>query len=234
MRATTTSGTSRTSRRFFLLGACGLLAITVIQVPHVADLWDQWKSQRLASLDAAGGFSAAERTARLEQHIQLTRDELNQLEQSMVGVEMMPAIQSELMDVARASGCQLRKAVVQAGSTETWEPEKPTEVEEEPEVDPQAPVALSQIGEESPYRLTTEQLSLSLTGTLAQTFDFLDRVRSETWLMRVAQINFSRDAEGGGQLNVEANLAFYKLVRQAEGSTEAVPRRDGSRPGQIQ
>jgi hypothetical protein len=81
--------------------------------------------------------------------------------------------------------------------------------------------------------LTTEQLSLSLTGTLAQTFDFLDRVREQKWLMRVAQINFSRDADGRGQLNVEASLAFYKLVQQASTSNESVPWREGPRTGQI-
>jgi len=234
MRATTTSGTGRTSRRFFLLGACGLLAITVIQVPYVADLWEQRKSQRLAAHESAGGFSASERAARLEQYTQSTRDELARFEQSMVGVEMMPTIQSELMDLARASGCQLRKAVVQASATEIWEPEKPPASDEEPEYDPQAPAPLSQFEEESPYRLATEQLSLSLTGTLAQTLDFLDRVREQSWLMRVAQINFSRDTEGRGQLNVEASLAFYKLVQQASTSNESVQWREGSRAGKVQ
>lgn len=221
MRATTTMGTRGISRRFFVLGACGLLTITVIQVPAVADLWEQLSSQYAAQSEMQGGMSPAERVARLEECAAKVRGELSTYEQSMVGVEQMPSIQSELMDLARASGCQLRKAVVQAGSTETWEAEQPLQEEEDVEAESPDSVPASLLGEESPYQLTTEQLSLSLTGTLKQTFDFLDRVQAQPWLMRVAQINFSRDADGGSQLNVEANLAFYKLVCRGPATDQA-------------
>ncbi len=233
MRATIINGTNRTNRRFSVLGACGLLAITVIQVPTVADLWEQWRSQHAARNALATGLSDTDRSARLEELVSTAQGELSDFEHAMVGVELMPTIQSELMDLARASGCQLRKAVVQAGSSEIWETEKNTQSGEELEVNLEDPAAIRLGDDESPYRLRTEQLSLSLTGTLSQTLDFLDRVRRRSWLMRVAQINLTRDAEGGDQLNVEANLAFYKLIQNENVAIESMPRSEGSRASRI-
>ncbi len=233
MKPTTTNGISRTNRRFFLLCACGILAITVIQVPSVADLWRQVRSQHKARGDMYKGLAAPDRLAGLDEQLASVKAELSDLERSMVGMDLMPKIQSELMELARDSGCQLRKAVIQSGSTVTWEPEKTEPSQAELEAEMADPAAMRVAEKESPYRLSTEQLSLSLTGTLKQTFDFLDRIRERNWLMRVAQISFSRDADGRGQLVVEANLAFHKLVRQEMADAEPVLRREGSRAGMI-
>ncbi len=217
---------ARTNRRFSLLGACGLLAITVIQVPGLADLWEQARVQNVRRQEIEAG-SLTGRSAQLEQKLLDVMAELNSAEQAMVGSEMMPTIQSELMEMAKNSNCQLRKAVIQAGSSESWEPEKLAQNDDE--------LDEGEVAEpENSYSLSTEQLSLSLTGTLAQIFDFLERVRHKTWLMRVAQINFSRDPESQGQLSVEANLAFYKLVREAKNNTETVQWREGSRASKVQ
>ncbi len=226
MKTIVTSSKARTNRRYSLLGACGFLAITVIQVPNVADLCKQLRSQHVHRAKMLDDDSGPDRIAQMQKQLERVKTELETIGQSMIGIDRMPAIQSELMELARSSGCQLRKAVIQAGSSEIWEAEKLAPSEEE-EAEQRF------IASESPFSLTTEQLSLSLTGTLAQTFDFLDRVRQRTWLMRVAQINFSRDPDGGGQLIVEANLAFYKLVHQEKSTSESVKWREGSRAKQI-
>jgi hypothetical protein len=226
MKSSITGGISRTNRRFFLLGACGILAITVIQVPSVADLWEQVRSQHRARGEMV---STPDRLTELNEQLESVQAQLRDFELAMVGMDLMPTIQSELMELARGSGCQLRKAVIQAGATETWEPEKPESSQEELEAELADPAAMSITEQESPYRLSTEQLSLSLTGSLKQTFDFLDRIQERKWLMRVAQISFSRDADGADQLVVEASLAFHKLVRHSGPEVEAEPWREGSR-----
>lgn len=214
------------NRRFSLLGACGLLAITVIQLPNLADLWEQARSQRTRYHEIQAGDSAG-RSAQLQQKLDDVLAELGTAEAAMVSVEMMPAIQSELMEMAKNSNCQLRKAVIQAGSSETWVPEKPGQTEDELNEDDLADASHT-------YLVTTQQLSLSLTGNLEQMFDFLNRVYRKTWLMRVAQINFSRDPEGQGLLSVEANLAFYKLVRQENSDAGSLQWREGSRASKVQ
>lgn len=231
MTSTIIGGISRTNRRFFLLGACGILALTVIQVANVADLWEQARSQQRVQGELVEGLSTPNGLSEVDEQIDSVRAELTDFELSMVGMDLMPTIQSELMEMARASGCQLRKAVIQSGSTETWEPL--TEVPSPEEIDAELadPAAMSMTEQESPYRLSTEILSLSLSGTLKQTFDFLDRIREKKWLMRVATISFSRDVDGTDQLGVEASLAFHKLVCHKGMDAEGEAPREGSRSG---
>lgn len=219
MKSTVTNSRARTNRKFSLLGACGLLAITVTQLPNLADLWKQLRSEQAHRTEMVAGISAPQRSAKLEEQLGEVQSRLAAFDAAMVDISMMPTIQSELMELARLSGCQLRKAVILAGASESWEPEVTEDV----------PSEESGYARQSPYTLTTEQLSLSLTGTLDQSFDFLQRLRRRPWLMRVAQINFSRDPEGGGQLFFEASLAFYKLIKKESEETELVQWRDGAR-----
>ncbi|MCA9157061.1 MAG: hypothetical protein KDA72_01965 [Planctomycetales bacterium] len=238
MRSIVTTSKSRATRRFFLLGACGLLAITVIQVPRLADLWGQMASQQEQTAQMLADLAEAEQTQELAKQLVQVQNELQAIEATMVGVEQMPTIQSDLMELARDAGCQLRKAAVQPGSSLTWELENEGGADEdlEPPLPGQLPAAsnMPEMKPESPYRLTTEQISLTLTGSLTQTLDFLDRVHQQPWLMRVAQIHLSRDGENNGQLVVEANLAFHKLVRQAKFETGSMSSREVTRQGKIQ
>jgi hypothetical protein len=68
---------------------------------------------------------------------------------------------------------------------------------------------------------------------MMQTLDFLDRVESRPWLMRVAQVSISRDPDGGGRMFVEANLAYYRLKKTESGQSELVQWREGSRGTQV-
>ena len=227
MRSAVVTSKSRATRRFSLLAASGLLVITVIQVPRLADLWGHMASQQEQTAQMLAGLAETEQSQELAKQLAEVQNELQAIELTMVGIEQMPTIQSDLMELARNSGCQLRKAAVQSGSSLTWELEKEDRVVEETE--PPLPgksaamPALPEMTNESPYRLTTEQISLTLTGTLIQTLDFLDRVHQQPWLLRVAQINLSREGDNDGQLVVEANLAFHKLVRQEKSMVESMP-----------
>lgn len=227
MRTIITTGKSRATRKLFLLGACGLLAITVIQVPRLADLWGQVAFQQEQTAQMLAGLGETEKTQELAKQLAEVESELHAIEVMMVGIEKMPTIQSVLMELARDSGCQLRKAAIQSGTSLRWELENADIAagESEPLLPGPIPAtaALPEMNPESHYQLTTAQISLTLNGTLAQTLDFFDRVHQQPWLMRVAQINLSREGEDNGQLVVEANLAFHKLVRQEKSEVESMP-----------
>ena len=69
MRSTVITGRSRTTRRYSLLGACGLLAIIVIQVPGLADLWRQMKSQQAEKARMLAGLAETEKTQELAKQL---------------------------------------------------------------------------------------------------------------------------------------------------------------------
>lgn len=222
-----TNGRNRAGRKYSLLAASGILVITVIRVPVLVDLWGQMDSQRadrqqmLVSMDdGSPGRMAIEQLTEVQQ-------ELAEIKGTMVAAEQMPAIQSQLIELARSSGCQLRKAVVQSGTSETWEMERGEEPELEPDVvDATAPASaqsppnslpsslMNRLGEDQPYALVTEQIGLTFNGTLKQSFDFLDQARQAPWLMSIAQIKLTRQADNDGQMVVEASLAFHRLERK--------------------
>jgi len=89
-------------------------------------------------------------------------------------------------------------------------------------VDPSIPVPgqtlptsmLNRFAGDNPYSLTTQQIGLTFNGTLKQSFDFLDQARQAPWLMTIAQIKLTRQADSDGQLVVEASLAFHRLERK--------------------
>jgi Tfp pilus assembly protein PilO len=195
----------------------------VILLPGLVDVWDVLKSRSTYRAEMIAGIAEPHRSAQLDAQLEEVKASLTEYERSMVSAESMSAVQSELMELAQQSGCQLRKVVTQTGNTQSWEPEVSANPQDEAGIQP----------EESPYLLDSEQLNISLTGTMMQTLDFLDRVESRPWLMRVAQVSISRDPDGGGRMFVEANLAYYRLKKTESGQSELVQWREGSRGTQV-
>lgn len=223
MRSARVSRRTRTNRTYSLLGTCGLLAITVIHVPEAADLLHQLRARRAVHSGLLTGASAPQRSAELDEQLAQLNQELQHYERAMIGVEEIPALQSELMELARESQCKLRKSVSQSGASHSWTQQREGDSNEEEEYD----------SEESPYKLVTAQLNLSWEGTLEQTFDFLSRVRAQDRLMKFSQISFARSPDGSGRLSVEVNLSFYKLTRTQLSEEEFIQWREGSRPGEL-
>ena len=226
MRRTGASMRSRTSRRFSLLGTCGFLGVTIVLLPSAADLIRELRSLQSNRVKLMSGDHAPQRSEELDAQLNTLRNDLAGYEEAMIGVDEMPFVQSELMELARESECQLRKSVGQSGATEDWL----TESDEEAD-----PGDVEYSIEGSPYQLSTERLSLSLQGTLEQTFDFLSKMQSHNWLMRVSSLTVSRSREEEHVLATEVNLSFYELNENDDhDQTELIQWSEGPPPGDVQ
>ena len=214
---------NKTNRILSFAGTIGLLGFTIIQLPTLADQLDELRRQSVHQSELANGSARSDRCTKLIEQRQLVQSKIDQLDAAMITSEEMAAVQTELMELARRSGCRLRKATMQAGSRETWELEKDPTEEEDDEYD----------SEESPYTLGTELISLSLTGTLEQVSSFLTELHEKPWLMTIAQINLAHSPDEEETLIVEASLTFYRLTKKTT-QEEFVQWRDGSRAGKIQ
>ena len=217
------TGRDKTNRILSLAGTIGLLAFTVIQLPTLADQLDELRRQAAHQNELESGLVRSDRCAKLIEQQREVQEEIEKFELAMVTSDEMAAVQTELMELARRSGCRLRKATMQAGSHETWELERDPTEEEDDEYD----------SEESPYTLGTELISLSLTGTLEQVSSFLTELHEKPWLMTIPQINFAQSPDEEETLVVEATLTYYRLTKNKP-HDEFVQWRDGSRAGQIQ
>lgn len=218
MSLTRVSRKARTSRTFSLLVTCSLLAITIIQLPKAADLMHELQSQKEQQAGLLSGELAPRRSVELDERLEGMRSEVARYEKLMLGIEQMPEIQSELLELAMNSNCKLRKSVGQSGNSKPWIAENHADNE-------------NAFGDnESPYQLSVEQLSLNLEGTLDETFEFLRKLRERQWLMKCTSVTFGRSPENGGQLSVEVSLSFYKLTKSKTfEETELIEWREGSR-----
>lgn len=220
MSAMRVNGRARKSRTFSLLGTCGFLCITVIQVPKVVDLFQQLRSRQTHHAEFMSGATVLEPSAESVKTLNGIREQLERFEGSMIDAQQMPSVKSQLLEIAKDAKCQLRKSVSQTGSTEDW-----TGLAEEQED--------SKTGfyrEESPYQLEREHLNVSLEGSIEQTLTFLEQLRENKWLMQVSRIRFSRTEDGERRLATEVNLTFFKLIKRKIDQEQFVQWKNGPGP----
>jgi hypothetical protein len=234
MRATSRNSKNKTTRTIALFVTICLLAFAVIQLPMLADQWEELKSQIAHQRELENGYGIPGSSPALMDQLREVEAELGKLNASMIDSSMLPNIQSELIELLRESGCKIRKVAIQTGSAESWESYKP-QVEtplEEISNDPKfVPDPANLIEEATTYTLNTERISLSLTGTLDQVLSFFKKLRQKEWILRVAQMSFSHTPDDNGSLAVETTVAFLRLVR-SEPEGELVKWREGSRANQ--
>lgn len=223
MKTVRVSSRVRTNRTYSLLGTCALLVLTVIQLPRASDLFQQIRFQQSQYAGLLSGELAPARSVELEGELNRLRSECQAHESAMISGVQLPKVQSELMDMAREHGCQLRKSVSQPGETETWNSLRRERMTQDELFD----------AGESPYQLAVEQLSLTLEGSVEQTFDLLQAVKKQGWLSKVSQVSFARSPERADRLMIEATIAFYKLTKSSPEQSELIQWREGARPANL-
>jgi len=211
---------SRNTRIISLASTCGLIALSVIQVPRLADQTEDIRTKIAQHHELKTGLRVSDSAAEITAQLNDVNNQLEILQASMIDSSQLPNVQSELLDMARSSGCQIRKVAIQPGLRENWAPQSASSPEEQSE------------DNKDLYSLNTEQISLSLNGTFEQTALFIAKIRQKPWMMRVAHISFSHLPEETGRLTVEATLAFVRLAK-SEDEGEFVNWREGSRAARI-
>ena len=209
--------TTGTARMLKNIGTCGLFVVLVIQLPRIVDLWEDlgFQMQRRDELVAGENLEVADSAIGVE--LNRAKEELSEIDHAMVDEKQMPSVQGQLIELARATGCRLRKAVIQIGNSDTWEPEREEFLDEEEEYD-----------WESPFTLNSQEVNLSLSGTFGQIQSFFESVSKQSWMMQVKQASYSRSTDNEDELAVEATLSYYMLRHQAKDEEQFVNWSEGS------
>jgi len=214
---------SSRARILSLAGTCGLICLGIIQVPKLADQTEKLRSRIVEHQELKTGLRQADSAAEVAEQQHEVQTQLQAIQVSQFDSSQLPNIQSELLDMAKACGVQIRKVAIQPGTQERWCPKR-TESQFEPEP----------AGEnEDVYALHTEQINLSMHGNYEQTSLLIAKIRQKSWMMRIAHVGFSHVPEEPGHLAVEATLAFMKLSKP-ETEVEFVNWREGSRAQRVQ
>lgn len=218
---------SRT-RILSLAGTCGLICIGVIQVPMLADQTEKLRTRIVEKQELKSGLRQADTAAEIAEQLQVVQSQLELVQSSQFDGSQLPNIQSELLDMAKACGVQIRKVAIQPGTQESWRPKR----QEPQQVSPEHAEREGEAEGEA-YALHTEQISLNMQGNFEQTSLLIAKIRQKPWMMRLTQVGFSHAPEEAGHLAVEATLAFMRLSKP-EKEVEFVDWREGSRSERVQ
>lgn len=127
--------------------------------------------------------------------------ELESLERRMVPERAAQELQGELTELGRQTGCTLRRAAVQPSSSRDWcEKDDPLEVNR--------PKTQS---EETPFRLETRVLSLSVTGPMNGLYKFLSRLNQVDRVVHSRAITLRRSSEDGSMAALDVELLLFDL-----------------------
>ncbi len=214
---------SSKTRILCLAGTCGLICLGIMQVPKLADQTEELRSRIVEHQELKSGLRQADSAAAIAEQLHAVNQQLQAIHSSQFDSSQLPNVQSELLDMAKACGVQIRKVAIQPGTQERWSPKR-QETQPAPE--------LAEENEEA-YALHTEQISLSMQGNFEQTNLLIAKIRQKPWTMRMSHISFSHAPEEAGHLTVEATLAFLKLSKP-EKEVEFVNWREGSRAERVQ
>ncbi len=133
--------------------------------------------------------------------------QLKAFEARTVDDESLPALRSTLVDLAKETGCSIRKLSVGEVSSREWQPgENPTA----PVSDKKPPAAVG----ESSFQLEWRPVSLSLSGTSTSLRSMVEKVASSGMLMHTKSLEMYPSSPTRQALTLEMEVWYYTLARK--------------------
>ncbi len=206
----------RTSRTYSLIGTGVILTISLFIVMTVVDVKRKLHAKVEHSQSILAGGIEPTRNAMLDVELDRVGQKMEQIEASMVGAEQLDEIQSELMDIALATRCKLQRSVTEDATTESWV----LGGDDNNDTGADAP----NMGD-SPFELTTHQLSLNLTGNAISALEFIKRIRGRKWMMTFGEVTFSKNQnqDQDDQISLEMGLVFKHLRKKPTQKEQPLP-----------
>jgi hypothetical protein len=161
------------------------------------------KATLLAELDSAKHIAAE-----LEQFESRVADKLAQLkvlEARTVNEDSLPALRGQLVDLAKDTGCNIRRLSVGAASSRAWVPGQ----------DPVVPTVDAKSAETgSAFMLEWRPVSISLSGTSVSLRTMLERVANSGMLMHTKSFEMYPSSPARQSLTLDMELWYFTLARR--------------------
>ncbi len=189
-------------RRWLIVtGATFLVALATV-LPQV----DQYLSLRAEIEEQREQLAEAEQTATQLPHFRQTAKrtgaELGQLEDKTLPAQRVAAFRSQLVDLVRESGCQVRRIGVGNVRTRNWR-------------ENDHPLADSKAngGKKTPFELETRPVSLSVTGGMNELRDLFARIEKHGMMMHAHSIDLRPTGRNSRVVQMEIELWCFALTR---------------------
>jgi hypothetical protein len=159
----------------------------------------------LAELDSAQNVAAEIKD--FETRVNAKVAELKGLEARTVDDESMPALRGKLVDLAKETGCSIRRLNVGGASSRTWKPgDNPfTQASDKKPADATAGPN---------FQLEWRPVSISLTGTSASLKSLIERVATSGMMMHTKSLEMYPSSPTRQTLTLDMEVWYFTLAHK--------------------
>lgn len=175
----------------------------VVLVPLVDDYFAKRESRRTL-VEELGRARETERTLpAFEQRVMRLEGDVAQLEARTVGDGSVSQFRSDLLELVRKAGCQMRRLEVGDSSHRPW-------LAEDDPLQPTAPVPTAQ---KTPFELERRSLNLSVDGEMTNIHAFLEQLEQEKTIAYPRRVQLRAAGGRGALATLELELWLFALRR---------------------
>lgn len=194
------------SRYRKLIVTAGTFVVGLVLVMPLVDVLRNGRNEQeslLAELDSARNI--ASELAAFETRVADKKEQLKVYEARTVDEESLPSLRGKLVDLAKETGCNIRKLSVGGVSTRAWHPGE----------SPIGPVE-RKTGENgsSAVQLEWRPVNLSLSGSSASLRTMVERVAAAGMLMHTKTLEMYPSTPTRQTLTLDMEIWYYTLSRK--------------------
>lgn len=195
------------SKHRTLIVIAGTFIVGLVLVMPLVDVLRSGRDEQgslLAELDSARNV-AAELQA-FESKVTEKTAQLKGFEARTVDEESLPALRGKLVDLAKETGCSIRKLTVGGVSSRAWRPgENPIVPGDKKPTDPAAGPAA---------QLEWRPVNISLTGTSASLRNMVERVAAAGMLMHTKSLEMYPSSPTRQALTLDMEVWYFTVARK--------------------
>ena len=191
-----------------LIVTAGMFIVGLVLVIPLVDVLSAGRDEQeslLVELDSARNVATDLKT--FEARVSEKAAQLKAFEARTVNEESLPALRGKLVDLAKETGCNIRKLSVGGVSSRAWQPgENPfaATIEKKP----------TDTTGVSRFQLEWRPVSISLSGTTASLQNMVEKVAAAGMLMHTKSLEMYPSSPTRQSLTLEMEVWYYTLARK--------------------
>ncbi len=171
-------------------------------LPLVDDYFAGRKEKADLTRELENSRLAAQQLEPLEKRVGEETSKLDELLRRTVSEKQVSLYRGRLVDLARRTGCQIRRITVGTVHTRPWH-EK-----DDPLADRVDPAA---VGKETGLQLRRQPVSVSVSGSMSNLQSLLEEMRKDRMLMHTRNFDLRPAGQNRRMVNLEMELWFFDL-----------------------
>ena len=195
------------SPRRWLIVTVGTFVVGLLMIVPLVDVYCAERNEKkalLSQVEAARRLSV--QIGKYEDRVEERVAELEALESRTVGERQLPTLRDRLVELARQTGCSLRRLNVGEPMSRPWNPDDlPTE---------QKVSTLGRKVTATGFELQWRPISISVGGTVADLRGFLEKVKADNMLVYTKAFEIYPSSAARKSLTMDMDLWYFTLAAE--------------------